>query len=148
MAESPALVSAYTGTQQALSQHGALTPQENNLVQIAISRENGCQYCVNGHSMVGEAMLAQEAEEVANLRKGYRLTNAKHEALRAFALSVYENQGRVSDEELETFLAAGYTRRHALDVVAGIGAKVMSNFTNQLAQTPLDEPIQSYRDSH
>lgn len=148
MAESPALLTGYAQTQGALSTMGVLTPQENNLVQIAISRENECQYCLNGHSMIGENMLGQDGAEVGNLRKGYRLADAKHEALRAFAVEVYQSKGRVSDESLEAFLAAGYTRRHALDVVAGVGAKVMSNLTNQLAQTPLDEPIKSYRDSH
>jgi len=41
--------------------------------------------------------------------------------------------------QLQSFLDAGYTRAQALDVVACIAAKVMSNYVNQIALTPIDE---------
>ncbi|MEM8756909.1 MAG: carboxymuconolactone decarboxylase family protein [Planctomycetota bacterium] len=148
MAESPALVGSYLSTQQAIQTQGAFSPQESNVIQLTVARLNGCEYCVNGHAMVGEMMLGQDPAEVGALSKGGLLDNAKHQTLKAFTEAVYEQQGRVTDAQLEEFYAAGYTRRHALDVVANIAAKVMSNFTNQLAETPLDEPIASYRDSH
>ncbi|MEM1071588.1 MAG: carboxymuconolactone decarboxylase family protein [Planctomycetota bacterium] len=148
MAESPALLNAYLSTQQILGEQGALTPQESNVVQLTIAKLNGCQYCVNGHGMVGEMMLGQDPGEIKSLRKGSSLGDAKHEALRVFTESVHELRGRVTDAQLDEFYAAGYTREHALEVIANIAAKVMSNYTNQLAETPLDAPIASYRDSH
>ena len=39
------------------------------------------------------------------------------------------------------FFKAGYNHAKAVEVVTNIGAKVMSNFTNQLALTELDESI-------
>lgn len=57
------------------------------------------------------------------------------------------NQGRMATSHLETFLDAGYTRAHALDVVACISVKVMTNYANQIALTPLDEafaPLAEY----
>ena len=40
--------------------------------------------------------------------------------------------------QVETFLAAGYTKQQILEVILGVAQKVMSNYTNHLAQTPLD----------
>jgi len=148
MAESPALLHGYIGMQQSIKTYGSLTPQENNLVQLAISAENKCQYCTNGHAMMGEKMMGMDPAVIKAARMGWALPDAKEEALRTFALTVYNDRGHVSDGVLEDFLEAGYTRRQALDVVAAIGAKVMSNLTNDLTQTPLDPPFQAYKDAH
>ena len=44
MAEAPALLNSYVAIQQNLGKMGTLTPQQNNVVQMAISRENECFY--------------------------------------------------------------------------------------------------------
>jgi hypothetical protein len=38
----------------------------------------------------------------------------------------------VPDEEIEEFLAAGFTKRNALEVVLGIGTYAISTFANRL----------------
>ncbi|MBL4853082.1 MAG: carboxymuconolactone decarboxylase family protein, partial [Robiginitomaculum sp.] len=35
-----------------------------------------------------------------------------------------------------------YTEQSALEVVQGLAVKLMSNYTNAIAQIPLDEPAQ------
>lgn len=139
MAASPALVNSYLATQDQLQEHGALTPPENNIVQLAVAVQNECQYCVAGHTMAGKAFFGSSDLELEALRTGAKLPKEKFNALRTFAVQVYESRGRISDEQLEAFLRAGYARAHALDVVANISAKVMTNFTNQLARTPIDD---------
>jgi alkylhydroperoxidase family enzyme len=59
--------------------------------------------------------------------------------LRDFSLRVLQNQGRMSGSQLQAFLEAGYSRAQALDVVANIAAKVMSNYANQIVLTPVDD---------
>ncbi|MFI7115892.1 carboxymuconolactone decarboxylase family protein [Amycolatopsis sp. NPDC049868] len=39
-------------------------------------------------------------------------------------------------DEVEEFLAAGYTERNVLDVILGVGMKTLSNYTNHIAHTP------------
>ena len=141
MAESPALGLSYWQLQQNLEEKGALTPAEDNVVQMAIAFENQCQYCVAGHTMAGKMFFGSSDEALAALRTGSDLPAAKRDALRAFALAVAESKGRVTDTQLQAFLDAGYTRRQSLDVVANVAAKVMSNYTNQLARTPLDDAL-------
>lgn len=147
MGESPALINAYAAAQKSLKEHASLSPLEVNIVQLAASVDNGCIYCTAAHSMVGEAMLQTPDEVLAAVRAGEPIADAKLQALRVFAARVAEERGAVSDAELEAFLAAGYTRAHALDVVACQAAKLMSNYTNRLASTPLDEPLKAFASS-
>ena len=39
------------------------------------------------------------------------------------------------------FYAAGYTPAQLLDVLVGVAQKTLSNFTNHIGKTPLDEPM-------
>ena len=50
-------------------------------------------------------------------------------------------RGKVSKAALEAFFGAGFTEQQALEVVLGIATKVMSNYTNSIAGTPLDEAV-------
>ncbi len=138
MAESPVLINSYLALQNNLQEYGSLTPPENNIVQMSIAMENECQYCVAGHTLAGKIFFKSPDEQMEAIRAESSLPEPKLNALRDFALQVYESKGRVSDEQLQSFLDAGYSREQALDVVANIAAKVMSNYTNQIARTPLD----------
>ena len=87
----------------------------------------------------GIANLEKVPEEVIEAaRSGKPYADKRLEALRQFTRSVVVNRGWVSDEELETFLAAGFTKQHVLEIVVGVAYKVISTYTNHIAQTPLD----------
>jgi len=44
---------------------------------------------------------------------------------------------------LDAFLAAGYTKSNLLEVIVGTSLKVLSNYTNHIAQTPVDDAFQA-----
>ena len=41
--------------------------------------------------------------------------------------------------DTSAFREAGYSEQHVLDVILGIGLKTLSNYTNHIAGTPVDE---------
>lgn len=47
-------------------------------------------------------------------------------------------RGVVDPADVDAFLAAGFTRAQVLEVILGIATKVLSNYTNHIAATPLD----------
>ncbi|MEM9082417.1 MAG: hypothetical protein AAGB34_02390 [Planctomycetota bacterium] len=141
MADSPALSRSYWQLQLNLQSLGTLTPAEDNVVQMAIAMENECQYCVAGHTMAGRVFFGSSEDQLTAIRSKGELSESKLNVLRDFAVAVYESHGRVTNAQLESFYAAGYTRAQALDVVANVSAKIMSNYTNQIAMTPIDEPL-------
>ncbi len=143
-AESPVAISTYLHISNQLKEHGALTPQEQQIVMLAVSEANGCDYCVAAHSMV--AGMSQVPEEtVEKLRNGDLPSDAKQAALVRFALAIQEHRGWIPETEQEAFLAAGYTSRHALDVLSILALKTLSNYTNHLAKTPLDAAFEAHR---
>lgn len=144
MAESPALMRSYWQLQVNLQTLGTLSPPEDNVVQMTMAMENKCQYCVAGHHMAGKVFFGSTEEQLQAIRAKSELPEAKFNALRDFALAVANSKGRVTDTQLQAFLDAGYTRAQALDVVGNLAAKVMSNFANQLALTPLDEQTKAF----
>lgn len=140
LAESPALLLSYWQTQQNLLMHSTLSRQEINVVQTAIAHANACQYCVAGHTAFGKMeFFGNTDEQLDALRSGEAFDDPKLNTLRDFALRVLQNQGRMSASQLQTFLDAGYTQAQALDVVANIAAKIMSNYANQIVLTPVDD---------
>ena len=144
MSNAPALLLSYWQTQLNLLQHSAFSKQEINIIETVVAHENKCQYCVAGHTAFGKNPLFNNTDEQLNaIRNELDFEDAKLNTLRDFTLSVLKKQGWIDDGELETFLKAGYTRAQALDVVACIAAKVMSNFANQIALTPLDDAFAS-----
>ena len=49
------------------------------------------------------------------------------------------DRGFVSDAEVQTFLDAGYTKASVLAVILGVALKVVSNYSNHVAETPVNE---------
>lgn len=144
LANSPALLLSYWQTQINLLEKGTLTAPEINIVETVVAHENRCQYCVAGHTAFGKNPIFNNTDEQMNaIRSEIDFEDAKHNALRDFTLLVLKNQGRMADSALDAFLNEGYTRPQALDVVACIAAKVMSNFANQIALTPIDDSFAS-----
>jgi alkylhydroperoxidase family enzyme len=53
-------------------------------------------------------------------------------------------QGNVSKDDLSAFFDAGYGHRQALEVIMTLSQKVMSNYINHIAETPIDEPFKKF----
>lgn len=138
LAASPAATKSYMALAGNLKSHAALTPIEQQVAYIAISAENGCDYCVAAHS-AGATMAKMPEDVLAALREQKQLPDARLEALRTFALALQEKRGYLSVQDLAAFAEAGYTQQHLLDVITILAQKTMSNYFNHIAHTPLDE---------
>lgn len=140
-ANSPAMVEAY-GTLAAHFEKTALTATERQIVMMTNSRLNECEYCMSAHSSVSQ-MQNVPADVVSSLRAGTEISDPKLQALHVFTARINEARGNVTQEEVDAFLAAGYTEANILDVILGTGLKTMSNYTNHIAETPLDDVFQA-----
>lgn len=137
-ADSPALLEGYVALDRNFSSKSDLDATEQQIVLITVSVENECAYCVAGHTVIS-SFTGVPDEVVRRLREGEPLEDPKHEALRVFTRTLVRERGWASEADVEAFLAAGYEKRHVLDVILGIAVKTISNFTNHVSGTPLDE---------
>ncbi|QDT10856.1 carboxymuconolactone decarboxylase family protein [Planctomycetes bacterium K23_9] len=137
MAESPALLEAYK-TVADIFGRSSLNVTEQQIVAMTNNRLNGCEYCMAAHTSIMQG--AKVAEDViTSLRNGTPIADPKLEALRVYAEKVNLSRGWPDDSDIEALLAAGYTKQTVLDVVVGTAFKVLSNYTNHVAETPLDK---------
>ena len=136
LAEAPKALEAYQvlGT---LFTETSLTTTEQHVVWLTINYENDCGYCVPAHT--GLAKLDAVPDDVIEaLRNGTSIADPKLEALRTFTVQVVQKRGWVTDDDVQAFLDAGYTQQQILEVILGLAHKVISNYTNHVAKTPVD----------
>jgi uncharacterized peroxidase-related enzyme len=134
-AESPAAVNAYLSLSSIFRTTG-LTPAEQQIVILAASVENKCEYCVAAHSKGAKAAGVPDDVITAVVNRS-SLADEKLEALRKIVSELVEKRGRLSDADVQSFFAHGYTRAQLLDVMVGISMKTLSNYINHLTDPPL-----------
>lgn len=137
LAESPAALKGYASTYDMLGET-AFTPAEQQLIFLAISRANGCRYCVAAHTMGGK-MSGLDDSVIQAVRDGRTLLDPKHAAIADFATKVVDKRGRVSAQDIENFLTAGHSRAQIMEVLLAAATKTISNYMNHIAVTPLDD---------
>jgi alkylhydroperoxidase family enzyme len=142
MAEAPGLLEGYQ-TLHRLVLESSFNNDEKTVVWQSVNVEHGCHYCVPAHSGIARSMDVDEAIDNA-LRDEKPLDDAKLEALRTFTLNVVRNRGNVDDSAVQAFFDAGYEKRQLLEVVLVVSQKVMSNYVNHIAETPIDEPFKKF----
>lgn len=140
-AESPAMIEAY-GTLAGIFDKTDLTATERQIVSMTTSRLNGCTYCMAAHSTVSQMQKVPD-DVIESLRNGTPIADPKLRALQTFTARLQETRGHVPHDEVEAFLAAGYTKANILDVIVGAGLKTLSNYTNHIAGTPVDAAFQA-----
>lgn len=136
MAEAPALLEGYM-TLASIFDTSDLSPTERQIVLMVNNRLNGCTYCMAAHTGIAKAQGVPDGV-IESLRDGMELSDPKLEALRVFAVKINESRGWPGPGDIDALLTAGYTTRTVLEVVLGTALKVMSNYTNHIAGTPLD----------
>lgn len=143
MAESPAVLEAYQKLNELFMRSTSLSPEQQTVVWQTISVENCCHYCVPAHTGIAKSMRVPD-EIIEALRDESPLPDPKLEALRAFTLKLMRQRGVLEPADLHAFLESGYNRQQVLEVVLGISQKVMSNYINAIARTPLDAAFEKF----
>ena len=142
LAGAPGILEAYQ-TIHKLFTESSFNNEELTVVWQTINVEHACHYCVPAHTGIAKKMKVDDAITEA-LRNETPLENLKLEALRNMTLTIVRNRGHVSQENLDAFYAAGYGERQVLEIILGLSQKVISNYTNHIANTPVDAPFQKY----
>lgn len=138
MAHAPALLQTYMDGYQRFRAESGFTPAEQEVVFLAISRENGCEYCMAAHSTVADLMSKVPRDVTDAIRDDRTVPDARLGALAAFTRHMVETRGRPSEAMARTFLATGYTDTQVLYIILAVGVKTISNYSNHICETPID----------
>ncbi|NMG44569.1 carboxymuconolactone decarboxylase family protein [Aromatoleum toluvorans] len=138
MVHSPGVLNTYLDGYAAFRQDSGFTPAEQEVVFLAISRENGCEYCVGAHSLIADKFSGVPVEVTDAIRDGRPIPDARLRALAEFTRTMVASRGLPRRKDVDAFLAAGYTERQILEIVLAIAVKTLSNYSNHLFHTQLD----------
>jgi alkylhydroperoxidase family enzyme len=125
----------------------SLTPVEQQVVFMTSNFENNCHYCIPGHTWMMKAAKMPD-DVIEALREGTPLPDPKLQALHVYTKELLDNRGHIGEDRLQAFLDAGYTKQQALEVLTGLSAKLISNFTNAITHTEVDEPMKAFAWTH
>ena len=142
MAHIPGLLETYLFGYDKFRRESGFTPQEQEVVFLAVSRENSCNYCVAAHSFLADTQSAVHRPVTDAIRSDQAIPDQQLSALATFTRTMVRTRGRVTQSDLDAFHAEGYTDRHVFAVILAIGVKTLSNYTNHFADTPLDKFFQ------
>ncbi|MEH6648649.1 MAG: carboxymuconolactone decarboxylase family protein [Motiliproteus sp.] len=142
MAEAPSVLEGYQ-LLHGLFQATSFDAEELTVVWQTINVEHECHYCVPAHTGIAHMMKVDPALTDA-LRNGTEMPTAKLQALHDTTLAMLRSRGRLSEAEVTNFYAAGYAQQQLLEITLGMAQKVMSNYVNHFAETPVDAPFQKF----
>ena len=103
------------------------------VVALAASAVNGCDYCLAAHEFFG-GKTGLTAAELAAARAGTLSAVAR------LAREVTEQRGQLHDEQLQAARAAGLDDARIVEVVAQVSLLTLTNYLNNLAATEVDFP--------
>jgi uncharacterized peroxidase-related enzyme len=137
LAHSPAALEGYLSLNGALGK-GLLPAKVREQIALAVSQENGCEYCVAAHTLLG-GMAGLTPDQIVAARKG-QSDDAQSRAELELARQVLVARGNVTDAQLATARAAGVSDGEIAEVVAHVALTVLTNYFNVLAGTVVDFP--------
>jgi uncharacterized peroxidase-related enzyme len=145
MANAPAVLSTYLHGYDLFRGESGLTPPEQEVVFLAVSQVNGCDYCTAAHSMIADKVSKVPQDVLQAIREGGSIQDPKLAALYHATVDMARTHGHPGPAAVKTFLDAGYQERHLLYIVLAIAVKTLSNFCNHAFATPVDERFAAYK---
>ena len=142
MSTSPVLIDSLVGLFGKVH-GGSFTEAQVQTVLLTDAVTNACTWAVAFHT----ALALKEGIDPADveaIREGRLPKDTKLAALSALAKTLIEKRGLLDDQDIDEFMAAGFGKDHALEVIAAVAASTITNYTGSVTKTPLEAAFQAH----
>src|ERR1700729_4441116 len=143
MATSPVLINSLVGLFQNVH-GGSFTEAQVQIILLPDAVTNASAWAVAFHTTLALKEGIDPAD-VQAIREGRLPKDSKLAALSALAKALIEKRGRLDDQDVDRFIAAGFGKDHALEVIAVVAASTITNYTGSGTKTPLEAPVSGTR---
>ncbi len=130
MAEAPTTIEAYLALNDLVAK-GSLSPAQQQVALLAASVENGCDFCITAHRAMGKLNKSNQ-QTLDALHSNTEIDDTSDRALVTYVRKVVKQRGYMSDEDIKTFLDAGFTKQQLMEVVLIVSIKTLSNYINHV----------------
>jgi alkylhydroperoxidase family enzyme len=142
MSTSPVLINSLVGLFGNVH-GGSFTEAQVQVVLLTDAVTNASTWAVAFHTTLA-LKEGIDAADVEAIRDDRLPKEPKYAALSALAKTMIEKRGRLSDQDVERFLAAGFGKDHLLEVIAAVAASTITNYTGNITKPPLEAPFQAH----
>lgn len=118
--------------------NGSFSDKEREAVFLAVSEENGCNYCLAAHTAIAK-MSGFSEEDTLSLRAG-TYNDKRLSVITNLAKSIIANRGKADESLVSAFYEAGYNEQALVDLVALVIDKTFTNYIGRLAKPEIDFP--------
>ena len=136
LALSPSVAETYLKIYELL-EGASLTQKDIHSVAIAISQENGCNYCVKAHSAIGK-QAGIVAEDIDLIKAGKEPKDERLNAVVTAGRLILEKRGWLDAKNIQDLHARGVDKGQLYEIVTIIAHKTISNYVNHIAGTVVD----------
>ena len=142
MATSPVLIQSLIGIFDKV--HGGnFTEPQIQTVLLTDAVTNASAWAVALHTALG-LQAGLDPADVEAMRAGRSPSDKKLGALSTLARTLIEKRGRLDDQEIESFLAAGFGKDLLLEVITIVAASTITNYTGNVTNPPLEAMLQQH----
>lgn len=139
LGNTPELLKAYLLLSELSKDSQMFSGLESEIISLAISKFNNCSYCIASHNFAATKMYGVSEETINNLTNQIPISDSNLQALYNVTSKIMENRGYIETSSVEDFLQAGYTEKHLFYIILVIAMNTISNFSNHLLQTEIDQ---------
>jgi uncharacterized peroxidase-related enzyme len=144
MANSSGLLNTYIQGYNAFREKSGFSSIEQEVIFLAISQANGCEYCMAAHSFLAEAASGVPSDVTAAIRDDKPIPEMQLSALSVFTNVMVAKRGLPEQAEVDAFLSAGYNEKDILEIIHAIAIKTISNYTNHIFHTEVDNMFSAH----
>ena len=137
MAENPVLLNGFAAAFGSFHS-GSLDEAEKQTLLLTNAVTLKCPWTIAAHSTFALEDGMSEGD-VKAIRDGKLPDDPKYAALSRMTKALMETKGKVTEEDIEKFTSAGYSRAQIFEVVLGVGISAITATTTNLAGTPVDD---------
>ena len=130
MAHSPAVLGGYLQLSRAL-RRAKLDRKISERVSIAVQTRQGCGLCLRSHVDAARSLGISE-QEIELAREGSS-ADAALAAIITLGLQAYREPASITDEQVESLRAHGFSDREIADVVGVVALNILTGAFNLLA---------------
>jgi uncharacterized peroxidase-related enzyme len=142
ISNSPKLVTAFAAVFQQVHS-SSLTEQEIQIVLLTDAVANSCAYAIAFHTALALKQRVSSGETEA-IRTRLVPKDQRFAALSTLAKTLIEKRGHLSEQELDAFIAVGFTKEQILEVIAVVAASTITNYAGTIANPPLENQFQQF----
>jgi len=142
IANSPKLINSLVGLFGQVHSPG-LSEAENQIILLTDAVTNSSTYAVAFHTALA-LQHGVSSEETTAIRDRRLPANKRFAALSKLAKTLIEKRGHLSEQELDSFIAAGFTKEQVLEVIAIVAASTITNYTGTIANPPVEDAFRQH----